>query len=84
MHLLQHVPQFSTARVLEIAREFYGLDGCTPSPLPSERDQNVLLTTKSGQRFVLKIANALESAAFLDAQFKCWNSSLSTSHSVRT
>lgn len=36
--------------------------------LPSERDQNFLLTDDSGQRFVLKIANAAESRVFLEAQ----------------
>jgi len=36
--------------------------------LPSERDQNFLLTTKAGEKFVLKIANALESRTFLEAQ----------------
>jgi Ser/Thr protein kinase RdoA (MazF antagonist) len=38
------------------------------SALPSERDQNFLLETRSGERFVLKIANALEDPAFLEAQ----------------
>jgi Ser/Thr protein kinase RdoA (MazF antagonist) len=36
--------------------------------LPSERDQNFLLETRAGQRFVLKIANATESPALLEAQ----------------
>jgi Ser/Thr protein kinase RdoA (MazF antagonist) len=36
--------------------------------LPSERDKNYLLTDSSGQRFVLKIANASESRSFLEAQ----------------
>jgi len=36
--------------------------------LPSERDQNFLVIDDSGQRFVLKIANAAESRGFLDAQ----------------
>ena len=36
--------------------------------LPSERDKNYLLTDTSGQRFVLKIANASESRSFLEAQ----------------
>ena len=36
--------------------------------LPSERDQNYLLTDNSGQQFVLKIANASESRSFLEAQ----------------
>ena len=36
--------------------------------LPSERDQNFLVTDDSGQQFVLKIANASESRSFLEAQ----------------
>jgi Ser/Thr protein kinase RdoA (MazF antagonist) len=36
--------------------------------LPSERDQNFLLTDDSGRQFVLKIANTAESRAFLEAQ----------------
>lgn len=40
----------------------------TAHRLPSERDQNFLLTDDSGQQFVLKIANRLESCAFLEAQ----------------
>ena|SRR5215213_617543 len=38
------------------------------SKLPSERDQNFLLTASSGERFVLKIANTSESRSFLEAQ----------------
>ena len=36
--------------------------------LPSERDQNFLLTDDSGQQFVLKVANTAESRDFLGAQ----------------
>lgn len=36
--------------------------------LPSERDQNFLVIDDSGQRFVLKIANAAESRVFLEAE----------------
>jgi Ser/Thr protein kinase RdoA (MazF antagonist) len=36
--------------------------------LPSERDQNFLLTDESGQQFVLKVANVAESRDFLEAQ----------------
>ncbi len=36
--------------------------------LPSERDQNFLLTDESGQQFVLKVANTAESRDFLEAQ----------------
>ena len=36
--------------------------------MPSERDQNFLITNSAGEKFVLKIANALEEPAFLEAQ----------------
>lgn len=36
--------------------------------MPSERDQNFLLTDDSGQQFVLKVANPAESRVFLEAQ----------------
>lgn len=36
--------------------------------LPSERDQNFLLTDHSGRQFVLKISNPSESRSFLEAQ----------------
>jgi 4-aminobutyrate aminotransferase-like enzyme/Ser/Thr protein kinase RdoA (MazF antagonist) len=38
------------------------------SPLPSERDQNFLLQTEEGERFVLKIANHRESRAILELE----------------
>jgi 4-aminobutyrate aminotransferase-like enzyme/Ser/Thr protein kinase RdoA (MazF antagonist) len=50
-----------------LAQEIYGLQA-SATPLPSERDQNFLLQTPSGERFVLKIANALEERAMLEAQ----------------
>lgn len=40
----------------------------TAPRLPSERDQNFLVTDDSGQQFVLKIANTSESRVFLEAQ----------------
>ncbi|MBL8190253.1 MAG: phosphotransferase, partial [Acidobacteria bacterium] len=40
----------------------------TSTTLPSERDQNFLLTAESGERFVFKIANATEDRAMLEAQ----------------
>jgi Ser/Thr protein kinase RdoA (MazF antagonist) len=67
MSLLQHAPRFDVADVARLAREVYGFDA-SPSPLPSERDQNFLLVTAAGERFVLKIANAAEDPAILDAQ----------------
>ena len=51
----------------EIGSEIYGITA-TAAPLPSERDQNFLLLTSAGERFVLKIANACEKREFLEAQ----------------
>jgi 4-aminobutyrate aminotransferase-like enzyme/Ser/Thr protein kinase RdoA (MazF antagonist) len=70
MSLLRHAPRFDTAMAARLARELYGLDA-TASPLPGERDQNFLLTPvagSGGERFVLKIANAAEPRAMLEAQ----------------
>ena len=66
MSLLQSAPRFELQAAADIARSLYGLDAAL-SPLPSERDQNFLLATPRG-RFVLKIANAAEERAFLEAQ----------------
>ncbi len=63
------LPRFSEQDAVRIARECYGLEG-TGKPLPSERDQNFLLRTKTGQEFVLKIANVAESREILDLQNK--------------
>jgi Ser/Thr protein kinase RdoA (MazF antagonist) len=52
---------------VRVARELYGLDAVA-SALPSERDRNFLLTATSGERFVLKIANAAEERSVLEAQ----------------
>jgi Ser/Thr protein kinase RdoA (MazF antagonist) len=40
----------------------------TARQLPSERDQNFLVTDDSGQQLVLKVANIAESRSFLEAQ----------------
>ena len=61
-----NAPRLSMDEAVDIARRVYGVDG-SGSSLPSERDQNVLLQS-GDQRAVLKIANALESRALLDAQ----------------
>lgn len=53
--------------VLEIAERLFGIRA-TASRLPSERDQNFLLTDDADRKFVLKIANPRESRAFLEAQ----------------
>ena len=50
-----------------IALERYGLEA-SATPLPSERDQNFLLETPDGGRFVLKMSNAADDRALLEAQ----------------
>ena len=67
MGLLEHAPRFSREAGGSLAEKLYGIRA-TVFPLPSERDQNFLLTTESGKTFVLKIANALEDRALLEAQ----------------
>src|SRR5262245_20019906 len=67
MSLLDHAPRSDVETARQLARDLYGLDA-TATLLTSERDQNFLLTTLGGDRFVLKIANALEEPAQIDAQ----------------
>ena len=87
MSFLAQAPRLSAADAGRLARELYGLDAIA-APLPSERDQNFLLTsvavsgteglgtrelrTDDGRltaaRYVLKIANATEDRAMLEAQ----------------
>src|SRR5262249_52053987 len=65
--MLEYSPSFSFEEATALARDLYGLD-VAASALPSERDQNFLLQDRSGGKYVLKIANALEDRALLDAQ----------------
>src|ERR1700752_353506 len=67
MQLLDHTPAFDVDAAAAIAGERFGLRARARA-LPSERDQNFLLTNQAGEKFCLKIANALESRAFLEAQ----------------
>ncbi|HET6979486.1 MAG TPA: phosphotransferase [Pyrinomonadaceae bacterium] len=67
MQLLDHTPAFDVEAAAAIAVEHFGVYARAQA-LPSERDQNFLLTSQTGEKFVLKIANALESREFLDAQ----------------
>lgn len=59
MSAFTNPPAFQTDEVGRILKQLYGMTAET-SPLPSERDQNVLLIRRNGERFVLKIANAGE------------------------
>ena len=48
MPTIKHdLPGFSLDATLAAARDLFGVDA-TGAPLPSERDQNVLLTTATG------------------------------------
>ena len=67
MGLLENTPRFEIETAARIAAEHFGIRA-TARTLPSERDQNFLLTDSAGEKFVLKIANALESRDFLEAQ----------------
>ena len=67
MRLLENAPGFEIDSAVKIAAEFFGIQA-SARPLHSERDQNFLLTNSAGEKFVLKIANALESREFLEAQ----------------
>jgi len=60
-------PSFAPGQAVRMAADLYGF-GAAAGPLPSERDQNFLLTLSDGRRFVLKIANAAEDRAALDLQ----------------
>ena len=64
---LDEAPRFSPDDARALARAHWALD-VTASALPSERDQNFVLQATSGDRLVLKIANASEDRAMLDAQ----------------
>jgi Ser/Thr protein kinase RdoA (MazF antagonist) len=67
MQLLEYTPAFDMDAAAAIACEHFGIRARAQA-LPSERDQNFLLTNQAGEKFVLKIANALESREFLEAQ----------------
>jgi 4-aminobutyrate aminotransferase-like enzyme/Ser/Thr protein kinase RdoA (MazF antagonist) len=70
MSIVNYAPVFTLGQARHLVNELYGLDG-EVEQLPSERDQNFLLHCKSGEKFVLKIANATEDLALLEAQAQC-------------
>ena len=67
MNLLENTPRFALEDAQEIADRLFGVRA-RARQLPSERDQNFLLNDSDGEKFVLKIANALETREFLEAQ----------------
>jgi len=62
-------PGLPGERALEAAAELFGLHG-TAESLPGERDQNFLVTSPGGERYVLKIVNRSEDIRFLEAEIK--------------
>ena len=60
-------PRVTLDEAMTCAARDFGVTG-SGLPLPSERDQSVLIQTEGGERFVLKIANAAESRGLLEAQ----------------
>ena len=65
--IVQHAPRFSEQDAVSIARDFFGFDA-SARQLPSERDQNFHLTCRTGEQYVLKVANATESVEVLEFQ----------------
>src|SRR5204863_9809114 len=65
--VILRAPAFAMDEALDCARALCGMkaDG---SPLPSERDLNVLLSSNADDRWVLKIANGADDRALLEAQ----------------
>lgn len=66
-NVARHRPRAWASDAVHLAKELYSLDA-SASPLPSDRDQNFLLETRDGRRFVMKIASALEDRSALLAQ----------------
>ena len=64
---LESIPAFQECEALAAAERHYGIVG-RATPLPSERDQNFLITDARGGKFVLKIANARDAPELLDFQ----------------
>jgi Ser/Thr protein kinase RdoA (MazF antagonist) len=64
---LESIPRFAAPEALELAGREYGIGGVI-SALPSERDQNFLISGAGGGKFVLKIANSHDPPELLDFQ----------------
>jgi 4-aminobutyrate aminotransferase-like enzyme/Ser/Thr protein kinase RdoA (MazF antagonist) len=67
MSIVNYAPVFTLEQARHLIKELYGLNG-EVEQLPSERDQNFLIHGEAGEKFVLKIANATEDLALLEAQ----------------
>lgn len=65
--MLEYSPRFDPGAAEQVARKHFGALG-RASALTSERDQNFRIDLANGTSFVLKIANAREERAVLEAQ----------------
>ncbi len=68
MSVLEYTPTFTIPEAAGIARELFGVAISDIKTLPSERDQNFLLTDQKSCRFVFKISCGTEQRAFLESQ----------------
>jgi Ser/Thr protein kinase RdoA (MazF antagonist) len=64
---LESIPHFGAADASDVGRREFGIVGKIAT-LPSERDQNFLITDAYGGKFVLKIANLNDAPELLDFQ----------------
>ncbi len=60
-------PRFTTEEAAALAKRLYRLDGDV-TELSSERDQNFLLRTSTGEQYVLKVANRAAERQVLECQ----------------
>lgn len=67
MSLLHLTPSLPAAAARALARTLFGVDGDV-EPLPGERDRNFRIDAADGRRYVLKIGNAADDEALVDAQ----------------
>ena len=62
-------PDFSPDQALQIAESHFGVSATKAGPLPSDRDQNFVLTDEAtGRRYVLKLSQTEEDPQVLDFQ----------------
>jgi 4-aminobutyrate aminotransferase-like enzyme/Ser/Thr protein kinase RdoA (MazF antagonist) len=62
-------PELSAEAAADTALSVFGVAG-SPSPLDSERDLNLRITTDDGRQFLLKLANPADDPSVLDMQTK--------------
>jgi len=63
-------PGFTTEEVLNIINTKYDLQAVSVKQLGGYIDQNFLLKTQKGEKYIFKISNAQEDKDFLDAQLR--------------